>query len=312
MKTILLGQNKIPVPAIIQGTMRFDRLTTKEVAAMFENDLENGTNFVDTANCYGKPEGLVESIIGKTFSENPGLRDKLVLQSKGGITFYPDGRPYHNYSKEHLLKTLDASLSRLQTDHLDYFLLHRVDALFRPEEVAEAFEIMKRDGKVLHFGVSNDVPYGIELLQKYCSVPIEVNQMQFSIAHADMCVQPIATNNHDFYAVNRDGGVLNYCRLKDITIQAWSPFQYGFIDGVFIDNPNYQEVNDAMQKVADKYGVNKTTIAIAWILRHPADMQVVCGTTRIDRFNDCCKACDIELTYEDWYNIYLAAGYPIM
>ena len=312
MKTILLGQNKSPVPAIIQGTMRFDRLTTKEVAAMFENDLENGTNFVDTANCYGKPEGLVESIIGKTFAENPGLRDKLVLQSKGGITFYPDGRPYHNYSKEHLLKTLDASLSRLQTDHLDYFLLHRVDALFRPEEVAEAFEIMKRDGKVLHFGVSNDVPYGIELLQKYCSVPIEVNQMQFSIAHADMCVQPIATNNHDFYAVDRDCGVLNYCRLKDITIQAWSPFQYGFIDGVFIDNPKYQEVNDAMQKVADKYGVNKTTIAIAWILRHPADMQVVCGTTRIERFNDCCKACDIELTYEDWYNIYLAAGYPIM
>ena len=312
MKTILLGQNKIPVPAIIQGTMRFDRLTTKEVAAMFENDLENGTNFVDTANCYGKPEGLVESIIGKTFAENPGLRDKLVLQSKGGITFYPDGRPYHNYSKEHLLKTLDASLSRLQTDHLDYFLLHRVDALFRPEEVAEAFEIMKRDGKVLHFGVSNDVPYGIELLQKYCSVPIEVNQMQFSIAHADMCVQPIATNNHDFYAVDRDCGVLNYCRLKDITIQAWSPFQYGFIDGVFIDNPKYQEVNDAMQKVADKYGVNKTTIAIAWILRHPADMPVVCGTTRIERFNDCCKACDIELTYEDWYNIYLAAGYPIM
>ena len=136
MKTILLGQNKIPVPAIIQGTMRFDRLTTKEVAAMFNNDLENGTNFVDTANCYGKPEGLVESIIGKTFAENPGLRDKLILQSKGGITFYPDGRPYHNYSKEHLLKTLEASLSRLQTDHLDYFLLHRVDALFRPEEVA--------------------------------------------------------------------------------------------------------------------------------------------------------------------------------
>lgn len=312
MKTILLGQNKIPVPAIIQGTMRFDRLTTNEVAAMFHNDLENGTNFVDTANCYGKPEGLVESIIGKTFAENPGLRDKLVLQSKGGITFYPDGRPYHNYSKEHLLKTLDASLSRLQTDHLDYFLLHRVDALFHPEEVAEAFDIMKREGKVLHFGVSNDVPYGIELLQKYCSVPIEVNQMQFSIAHADMCVQPIATNNHDFYAVDRDCGVLNYCRLKDITIQAWSPFQYGFIDGVFIDNPKYQEVNDAMQKVADKYGVNKTTIAIAWILRHPADMQVVCGTTRIERFNDCCKACDIELTYEDWYNIYLAAGYPIM
>lgn len=312
MKTILLGQNKTPVPAIIQGTMRFDRLTTSEVAAVFRNDLENGTNFVDTANCYGKPEGLVESIIGRTFAENPGLRDKLVLQSKGGITFFPDGRPYHNYSKEHLLKTLDASLSRLQTDHLDYFLLHRVDALFRPEEVAEAFDIMKREGKVLHFGVSNDVPYDIELLRKYCSVPIEVNQMQFSIAHADMCVQPIATNNHDFYAADRDGGVLNYCRLKDITIQAWSPFQYGFCEGVFIDSPKYPELNDAMQKVADKYGVNKTTIAIAWILRHPADMQVVCGTTRIERFNDCCKACDIELTYEDWYNIYLAAGYPIM
>lgn len=312
MKTIELGQNKIKVPAIIQGTMRFDALSTDEVAAMFENAIECGTNFVDTANCYGKPEGLVESILGQTFAEHPGLREKLVLQSKGGITFYPDGRPYHNYSKEHLLNTLDASLKRMQTDHLDYFLLHRSDALFRPEEVAEAFEIMHKQGKVLHFGVSNEVPYGIELLQKYCQIPIEVNQMQFSIVHADMCVQPIATNNHEFYAVDRDGGILNYCRLKDITIQAWSPFQYGFIDGVFIDNPKYPEVNEAMQKVADRYGVNKTTVAVAWILRHPADMQVVCGTTKADRFRDCCKACEIELTYEDWYDIYLAAGYPIM
>ena len=312
MKMIPLGQNKTPSPAIIQGTMRFDRLSTKEIAGMFNLAIENNANYIDTANCYGKPEGLVESILGKTLAENPGLRDKLILQSKGGITFYEDGRPFHNYSKDHLLKTLDASLSRLQTDHLDYFLLHRVDALFRPEEIAEAFEIMKTSGKVLHFGVSNDVPYGIELIQKYCSMPIEVNQMQFSIVHADMCVQPIATNNHDFYAIDRDCGVLNYCRLKDITIQAWSPFQYGFIDGVFIDNPKYQEVNDAMQKVADKYGVSKTTIAVAWILRHPANMQVVCGTTRPERYQDCCKACDIELTYEDWYNIYLAAGYPIM
>ena len=136
--------------------------------------------------------------------------------------------------------------------------------------------------------------------------------MQFSIAHADMCVQPIATNNHDFYAVDRDGGVLNYCRLKDITIQAWSPFQHGFIEGVFIDNPDYAELNQAMQEVADRHGVNKTTIAVAWILRHPADMQVVCGTTNPKRFADCCKACDVELTYEDWYHIYLAAGYPIM
>ena len=143
-------------------------------------------------------------------------------------------------------------------------------------------------------------------------VPLEINQMQFSIVHADMCVQPIATNNHDFYAIDRDGGVMNYCRLKDITLQAWSPFQFGFIEGIFIDNPKYQEVNDAMQKVADKYGVSKTTIAVAWILRHPADMQVICGTTNPQRFEDCCKACDIELTYEDWYNIYLAAGYPIM
>ncbi|MBQ3089962.1 MAG: aldo/keto reductase [Oscillospiraceae bacterium] len=312
MKIVPLGQNKIPVPAIIQGTMRFDKLSTKEVAAILEKDLELGTNFIDTANCYGKPEGLVESILGKTFEENPGLRDKLALQSKGGITFFDDGRPYHNYSKEHLMKTLDASLSRLKTDHLDYFLLHRSDALFRPEEVAEAFELMKQQGKVLHFGVSNEVPYGIELLQKYCTVPIEINQMQFSIAHADMCVQPIATNNHDFYAVDRDGGVLNYCRLKDITIQAWSPFQYGFIEGLFLDNPKFPEMNKGIQDIADKYGVSKTTIAVAWILRHPANMQVVCGTTNHQRIADCCKACDIELTYEDWYHIYLCAGYPIM
>ncbi len=312
MKTIKLGQNKTEVPALIQGTMRFDTMSTKEVAAMFENAMENGTNFIDTANCYGKPEGLVESIIGNTFAENPGLRDKLIVQSKGGITFMADGRPYHNYSKEHLLKTLDNSLERMKTDHLDYFLLHRSDALFEPEEVAEAFDIMKKQGKVLHFGVSNEVPYGIELLQKYCSVPIEVNQMQFSIAYADMCVQPIATNTHEFYASDRDGGILNYCRLKDITIQAWSPFQHGFIDGTFIDNPDYKELNEAMERVGGKYGVNKTTIAVAWILRHPAQMQVVCGTTKQERFADCCRASEIELTYEDWYDIYLSAGYPIM
>lgn len=312
MKMIKLGPDKISVPAIIQGTMRFDSLSTNEIAKMCENAIENGTNFIDTANCYGKPEGFVETLLGKTFTENPGLRERLVVQSKGGITFFEDGRPYHNYSKEHLLKTLDHSLKRMQTDHLDYFLLHRSDALFQPEEVAEAFEIMKKQGKVLHFGVSNEVPYGIELLQKYCSMPIEVNQMQFSVAHADMCVQPIATNNHEFYAVDRDGGILNYCRLKDITIQAWSPFQHGFIDGTFIDNPDYKELNEALQRVAEQHGVNKTTIAVAWILRHPAEMQVVCGTTKAERFKDCCKATEIELSYEEWYDIYLSAGYPIM
>ncbi len=312
MKTILLGQNKIPAPAIIQGTMRIDKMLLKDITALLENCLANGTNFIDTANCYGEVEGNCEAVLGQVLKANPGLRDKLALQSKGGITFFADGRPYHNYSKDHLLKTLDASLSRLQTDHLDYFLLHRADALFRPEEIGEAFDIMKKAGKVLHFGISNDVPMEIELIQKYCNVPIEINQMQFSIAHADMCVQPIATNNHDFYASDRDCSILNYCRLKDITIQAWSPFQYGFIDGIFIDNPKYEEVNEAMQLVADKYGVTKTTIAVAWILRHPANMQVVCGTTKTSRFTECCKACDIELTYEDWYNIYLAAGYPIM
>ena len=312
MKTILLGQNKTPSPAIIQGTMRFDKMPIKQVAAILENNLENGTNYIDTANCYGEVEGNCETILGETFKSNPGLRDKLIVQSKGGIVFYPDRRPYHNYSKANLLKTLDSSLTRLQTDHLDYFLLHRADALFKPEEIAEAFNVMKSEGKVLHFGISNDVPMEIELIQKYCSMPIEINQMQFSIVHADMCVQPIATNNHDFYAIDRDCSVLNYCRLKDITIQAWSPFQYGFIEGTFIDNPKYETVNKAMQKVADQYGVTKTTIAVAWILRHPANMQVICGTTNRTRFNECCKACDIELTYEDWYEIYLAAGYPIM
>ena len=312
MKTIQLGQNKTRVPAIIQGTMRFDKFPTAEIVALLENGIENGTNFIDTANCYGENEGDGEALLGKTFKENPGLREKLIVQSKGGITFLPDARAYHNFSKAHLMQTLDASLSRLKTDHLDYFLLHRADALFQPEEVADAFETMKKEGKVLHFGVSNETPMEIELLRKYCRVPIEVNQMQFSIAHADICVQPIATNNHHFYAVDRDGGILNYCRLNDITIQAWSPFQFGFFEGVFIDHPKFEELNQAMQIVADRHGVTKTTIAVAWILRHPANMQVVVGTTNTERLRQCCRAGDIELSYQDWYEIYLAAGYPIM
>jgi predicted oxidoreductase len=213
-----------------------------------------------------------------------------------------------DFSKEHILESVDNILKRLKTDYLDILLLHRPDALVEPEEVAEAFDLLESSGKVRHFGVSNQNPLQIQLLKKSVKQPLVANQLQLSITNANMISNGINVNMENDLAVNRDGSVLDYCRLNDITIQPWSPFQYGFFEGAFLGNDKFPELNQKIDEIAAKYEVSNTTIVIAWLLRHPARMQPVTGTMNTARLKDCCKASDVNLSRQEWYEIYRAAG----
>ncbi|RYL92421.1 aldo/keto reductase family oxidoreductase [Sporolactobacillus sp. THM19-2] len=305
MKQIAIGPEKKQGSAVVQGCMRIADMSDEAVERLIRTDLENGVTFFDHADCYNN--GACEAKFGKVLAAHPDLRDKITLQTKCGIVHGPEYTIY-NFSKDHLLETVNASLKRLQTDHLDYLLLHRPDALMEPEEVAEAFDTLHQQGKVLHFGVSNQNPMQMELLKKTVRQPLEVNQLQFSIMATGMVDAGINVNMTVDASNVRDGSILDYCRLNGVTIQAWSPFQYGFFEGVFLNNPKFPELNKKIDEIARKYDVTNNAVAVAWILRHPAEMQVILGTTNPDRVKASAKGADIHLTREEWYEIYMAAG----
>lgn len=302
MRTIKLGKSDLQVPVIAVGCMRINRLDKQEAERFVQTALDIGANFFDHADIYG--DGACEEIFADAFHMTGAVREKILLQSKCGIR---RGVAF-DFSKSHILEAVDGVLKRLKTDYLDVLLLHRPDALVEPEEVAEAFDILHSSGKVRNFGVSNQNPMQIQLLQKFIKQPIVANQLQLSITNANMISQGLHVNMLDDPSVNRDGSVLDFCRLNDITIQPWSPFQYGFFEGVFLDNDKFPELNAKINEIAAKYGVTNTTIAMAWLLRHPAKMQPVTGTMNIERLKDCARAADIRLTREEWYEIYLSAG----
>ncbi|MBB5362031.1 aldo/keto reductase [Deinococcus humi] len=301
MRTIKLGTSALDVPVVAVGMMRINTMSKAEVQTLIGTAMDHGANFFDHADIYGK--GACEEIFADAVGMDSSVRETMILQSKCGIR-----EGMFDFSKEHILTSVDGILKRLKTDYLDILLLHRPDALVEPEEVAAAFDQLEQDGKVRHFGVSNQHPRQIELLKKSVRQPLVANQLQLSITNATMITQGFNVNMENDEAVNRDGGVLDYCRLHDITIQPWSPFQFGFFEGVFLDNPKFPELNAKIDEIAAKYGVSNTTIAIAWILRHPAKMQPVTGTTTPERLADCLKAADVHLTREEWYAILLAAG----
>lgn len=302
MKTMNLGVSGLRVPVVAVGCMRINRLEKKEAEAFVKGAVEAGANFFDHADVYGG--GECESIFARAAGMSPAVRETLLLQSKCGI------RPgvAFDFSKEHILNSVEASLKRLNTEYLDVLLLHRPDALVEPEEVAEAFNTLHQQGKVRNFGVSNQNPGQIRLLRKYVAQPIVANQLQLSITNAAMITEGMHVNMEDSEAVNRDGGILNFCRLHDITIQPWSPFQYGFFKGVFLDNEEFPALNEAINRIAAAHQTSNTAIAVAWLLRHPARFQPVTGTMSLPRLRECVKAAEIALSREEWYAIYLAAG----
>lgn len=301
MKKIKLGTSDLNVSEISLGCMRIGDLSKKEATDVIHNALELGINFFDHADIYAG--GKSEEIFADAIDMNPSIREKMVIQTKAGIR-----KGYFDFSKEHILNSVDESLKRLKTDYIDVFLLHRPDTLVEPEEVAEAFSTLKSSGKVRHFGVSNQTPMQIELLKKYVEQDLIANQLQFSIMHTPMIDAGIQMNTKFENSVDRDGGILDYSRLNDMTIQAWSPFQYGFFEGVFIDHEKFPELNTKLQEIGDKYNIDKSAVAVAWILRHPAKIQTIVGTMNTERLTNIAKASDITLTREEWYDIYQVAG----
>lgn len=301
MKQIKIGNGAFSASEIALGCMRMDGLSVKDAEKLIKTALECGIDFFDHADIYGG--GRSEEIFAQALGMGENLREKIWIQTKCGI------RPgMYDFSKEHILRSVDGSLRRLKTDYVDVLLLHRPDTLMEPEEVAEAFDILYNSGKVRYFGVSNQTPMTMELLGKYVHHKLMINQLQFGLKHTGMIDCNLNANMEDSPATDRDGSILEYCRLKDVTIQPWSPFQYGFFEGVFLDNEKFPELNAKLDDMAQQKGVSKSAIATAWILRHPAKMQPIVGTTNAGRLSDICKAADITLSREEWYELYRAAG----
>lgn len=290
------------VSRVVQGCMRTSRIDQNAVDTLIKTDLECGINFFDHSNVYGG--GSCESKFGQFLRDNPSSREKLFIQTKCGLR----NRIYDS-SKREILTSLEGSLQRLGVDYVDFLLIHRPDILCDPEEVAEAFHTLRDCGKVRHFGVSNHNPMQIELLKKYLGdIPLSVNQLQFSLTNTTLIDADVNVNMENPAAVSHDGYLLNYCRLNDIAIQPWSPFQYGLCEGWYVDNPDFPELNEKLSEIAARYDVTPMGMVIAWMLRHPAKMQPIIGTTNPERVRQIAKAADVTITHDEWYNLYRAGG----
>ena len=289
---------------IILGCMRMPALSVEDAAKMIKTASELGVNFFDHATCYGA--GEAEERFGAAFPMTGLKREDVIIQSKCGLCF---DRNEFDWSREDILNSADGILSRLKMDYIDVLLLHRPDLIFDPEEVADAFDKLYNEGKVKYFGVSNVTPGQLELLKKYVKQPLVFNQLQFSLDQTQLIDAALYLNNMTTdRSTDRDNGILDYCRLNDITIQAWSPLQIGMFKGCFVDHPDYPELNKKLEEIGEKYGVPKTAVAIAWILRHPAKMQAIAGTMNPEHLKDICDAAKVDLTHHEWYELYLASG----
>ena len=304
MRYITLGQDDKELSEIVLGMMRIEDKSVKEVEALVETALSVGINAFDLADIYGR--GRCEELLGLVLKNRPDLREKMWIQSKCGIRI--EEFTYFDFSKDYIIKSVDGILQRLKIDHLDSLLLHRPDALMESDQVAEAFDLLYKQGKVRNFGVSNQNPMMMELLKKDVKQPLAVNQLQLSAAFTPGFESGFHVNMEDGQAAIRDGSIFEYCKLHDVVIQAWSVLQFGYFKGNFVGNEKFQALNQVLDRLAIKYGVTSSTIAISWILRYPAKMQAVVGTTNPKHLREVSQAANFSLTRKEWYEIYLAAG----
>lgn len=305
MSKINLGTSGLQVSQIALGCMRFGVKEQYEIEALLEKAVELGINFVDHADIYQWDKNS-EEMFGEALKNKPSLREKLYIQTKCGIR-----RGFYDLSAEHIMESVENSLRKLKVDKIDVLALHRPDALIEPEEVAEAFDKLKTSGKVDYFGVSNMNPFQMQLIEKYSGQKLMVNQVELSVVHSGLVDAGIFVNMKDSEGIVRDGGLLDYARLHEVTLQAWSIMQISLHEGTFIDHENYQALNSKLQELADCYGVTKNAIAVAWILRHPAKIQAIAGTTDAKHLEELSKAVEVNLTRQQWYDLYLSAGHKL-
>jgi predicted oxidoreductase len=308
MKTYQHPQVDLDVSSVVLGLMRIAQMDDGGIRELVDSALEAGITVFDHADVYGGERHFCEKRFGEAMNFGPGDRERILIQSKVGIR-----RGYFDFSEAHILNSVDESLAALRTDYLDVLLLHRPDTLVEPEEVASAFDTLHRSGKVRHFGVSNQTPGQIELLKRSVRQPLLFNQVQLSITHANLIAQGIAANMADLdQSIVRDVGLLDYSRLNGMMLQAWSPFQKGFFDGTFLgDRKTYGALNDTLEALASTYGVTPTGIAVAWITRHPANIQVVLGTTNPERVKQSAAGAGVRLSRAEWYQLFRDAGHTL-
>ena len=304
MRYIKFGERQKEVSEVVLGLMRISEMTVDQVEELIESALAVGINAFDIADCYG--HGKCEQILGEVLKCRPDLREKMWIQSKCGIRM--EEFTYFDFSKEHILEAVDGILERLNVDYIDSLLLHRPDALMEPVEIAEAFDLLKAQGKVIDFGVSNQNPMMMALIQKDVNQPLVANQLQLSAAFTPSFDAGFHVNMKQEAGIVRDSSIFEYCRLHDVVIQAWSVLQFDYFGGVFLGSEKYPELNQVLNRLAEKYHVSPSAVAIAWVLRYPAKMQAVIGTTKKARVAEAARAAEIQLTRNEWYEIYLAAG----
>lgn len=299
----MVGQSGVEASRVALGVMRIAKGKTREQAAeIVRTALDCGIDFFDTADIYGGGEST--KILGQALRDNGVAREDVVIQTKFGIR---SGKRY-DFSREHLMAALDGELTSLDTDYVDFALLHRPDPLVDLDEFAETIGAMIESGKVRHVGVSNMGPWQVELLQSVLDVHLEANQLQFGLAHTHAIQAGLHVNMEDEASIDHDGGVIEHARLRHMTIQAWSPFQYGSFEGCFIGNERFPELNAALERMADELGSTPTAVASAWILRHPAKMQVICGSMAPAHIREAAAGTDLALSRQQWWDLYLAAG----
>lgn len=300
---LMIGK-AVEASPVALGCMRMAGIGFKGAQRIINLAVEHNITLFDHADIYGGGES--EALFGRVLQSQPGLRDHIRILDKCGIC-----KGYYDASKEHILASVDGSLKRLGVEQLDFLLLHRPDALMEPDEVADAFDTLEREGKVRYFGVSNQNKSQLALMQKSVRQKLMIDQLQFGLAHTPLIDEGINVNIHSTHSASKTDGTLDYCRLNDITIQAWSPFQYGMFEGAFVNSGKYKQLNRALAEIAEERRVCPMAVAIAWILRHPAHIQPVVGTMNEVHLLEIAQAGQIELTREEWYKLYLAAGNPL-
>lgn len=301
MKQIAVGKGALQVPAIALGCMRMANISADQAEELILAAVENGITFFDHADIYGG--GRSEEIFGEVLARHPGLRDKMQIQSKCGIC-----SGYFDFSKEHIVEAAEGSLRRLGVDYLDVLLLHRPDTLMEPEEVADAFDTLHRQGKVRYFGVSNQNPMQMELLSGALDQPLLFNQLQFGPLFTGMVDSGLNVNMTNPASVMHDGGLLEYCRLRHVTIQPWSPFQFGFFGGVFLGNEKFPELNQGARGNGGGEGNHPHRAGHRVDPPAPGAYAAIAGTMKVKRLLEIASAAEVELTRQEWYAIYRAAG----
>ncbi|MEV6693757.1 aldo/keto reductase [Micromonospora sp. NPDC051196] len=269
--------------------------------------LEIGITAFDHADIYR--QGKSEAVFGEVLSRTPGLRARILLQTKCGIHLPSDTRPgYYDLRGTHIRHSVEQSLTRLRTDVIDVLLLHRPDPLADPEDVAEALTALHRQGLVRHFGVSNMAAAQIAYLQAHLDLPLVVNQLQMSLADRDWLEAGVLVNTSPAAELGFPLGTVEHCRLNRIGVQAWGPLARGRLTGA-AQTPAQQATAEHVAALADQHGTTPETILLWWLQRHPARIVPVIGTARPERIRACADTVrrEPELTHEQWYELWLTA-----